>query len=116
MPSCKTTKPSNSERLSNMLHMMEQMRKMLKEIFEVLPPREEVVHDVPNLDLEDPRIIVDHLKLGNSSQKVFGTRDHGDKLNMDEAFSGPIDIESDIIVNVATNVKVKVITWSLNRL
>ncbi|KAK5802764.1 hypothetical protein PVK06_030384 [Gossypium arboreum] len=39
------------------------MRKMLKEITEVLTPREEVVHDVPNLDPKDPCIIINHPKL-----------------------------------------------------
>ncbi|KAH1082855.1 hypothetical protein J1N35_022616 [Gossypium stocksii] len=54
-----------------MLDMMEQMRKMCQKISRVLPPREEVMYDVSNLVLEDPCIIVDHLKLDNSSQQEF---------------------------------------------
>ncbi|KAK5772737.1 hypothetical protein PVK06_049031 [Gossypium arboreum] len=71
---------------------------MLQEISEALTPRKEVVHDVPNLDPDDPRIIVDHLKLDNNNQQEFGTRDHGDKLNMDEAVFDSIDIELDITI------------------
>ncbi|KAH1057045.1 hypothetical protein J1N35_035110 [Gossypium stocksii] len=54
MPSCETVESSNFERLSNMLDMMEQMRKMLQEISDALPPREEVMHDIPSLDPKDP--------------------------------------------------------------
>ncbi|KAK5826177.1 hypothetical protein PVK06_021092 [Gossypium arboreum] len=86
------------------------MRKMLQKISEALPLREEVMHDVPNLDPEDPCINVDHLKLENSSQKEFGTKYHRDKLNMAKAISNLIDIELDITVDVATNLKVEVTT------
>ncbi|KAK5792881.1 hypothetical protein PVK06_034007 [Gossypium arboreum] len=83
---------------------------MLQEISDTLPPREEVMHDVPNLDPQDPCFKVDHLELDNSSQQEFGTRDHGDKLYMDEAVFDPIDIELDITIDVANDVKVEVTT------
>ncbi|KAK5842578.1 hypothetical protein PVK06_004952 [Gossypium arboreum] len=108
--SCETTKPSNSEILSNMLGMMEQMRKMLQEIYEALPPKEEFVQDVPNLDLEDPYIIVDHPESNNSSQQELATDDHGDELNMSKVVSDLINVETNIKVDVAIDVKVEVTT------
>lgn len=51
-----------------MLDMMEQKRKMLQEISKAIPPKEEVVHDVTNLDLDDPCTIIDHPELENNSQ------------------------------------------------
>ncbi|KAK5836437.1 hypothetical protein PVK06_012225 [Gossypium arboreum] len=82
MPSCETTKMSNSKILSNTSNMMTQMRKMLQEISNMLPPREEVMHDVPKFNLQDSRIIVDHPKLNNSTQKDFGIKNHKDELNI----------------------------------
>ncbi|KAH1039639.1 hypothetical protein J1N35_041382 [Gossypium stocksii] len=77
MPSCKTIESSNFERLSNMLDMMEQIWTKLQEISKVLASREEVVHDVPNLDLGDPFFNINYLELDNSSQQEFGTEDPG---------------------------------------
>ncbi|KAH1047098.1 hypothetical protein J1N35_037882 [Gossypium stocksii] len=100
--------------------MITSVRTMSTQISEALPLWEYVVHDVPNLDPEDPRSIIDHLELDNSSQQEFGTEDHGDKLNMDEIVSNPIDVGLDIIIDVVANVKVEVTTnvelkWILNR-
>lgn len=75
-----------------------------------MPPREEVVHDVPNFDLEGPLgIIVDHPELDNSSQQEFETGDHGDELDMAEAASDPIDVAVDIDLTVATDTELKLI-------
>ncbi|KAK5839797.1 hypothetical protein PVK06_008637 [Gossypium arboreum] len=65
------------------------------------------MHDVPNLDPGNPCIIIDHPILDCRSQQKFGTEDHGDDLNMAEVVSNPIDIESEITIDVATNVKVE---------
>lgn len=62
IPSCESIEWSNSGILSNMADVMEQIRNMLQEISKALPPREEVMHDVPNLDLKDSRIIINHPK------------------------------------------------------
>ncbi|KAH1098280.1 hypothetical protein J1N35_015201 [Gossypium stocksii] len=91
MPSCKNIEPSNSKRLSNMLGMMEQMRKIIQEISEALPLKEEAVHDVSNFDLQEPCFIVDHCELDNNSQQEFRIGDHGDELNMTKAVSDPIE-------------------------
>ncbi|KAK5836354.1 hypothetical protein PVK06_012139 [Gossypium arboreum] len=77
MPSCKIIELSNSKRLSNMLDIMEQKWKTLQEISKALAPREEVVHDVPNLDPGDPCFNVDYIELDNSIQQEFGTEDPG---------------------------------------
>ncbi|KAH1097241.1 hypothetical protein J1N35_014162, partial [Gossypium stocksii] len=83
------------------------MREMLQEISNVLSSREEVVHDVPNLDPKDPCVIVDPPKLDSNSQQEFRIGDHVDGSNMVEAVSDLIGIESDIIVDVATDIKVE---------
>ncbi|KAH1091674.1 hypothetical protein J1N35_018931, partial [Gossypium stocksii] len=41
----------------------------------------------------------------NNIQQEFGTIDHVDKLNMDDVVSDLIDVESDIKVEVTTNIK-----------
>ncbi|KAK5842681.1 hypothetical protein PVK06_005064 [Gossypium arboreum] len=61
-------------------------------------------------DPEDPRIIVDHLELDNNNRQEFGIEDHGDESNRTEVVSDPTDIELDIIVDVATDIKVEVTT------
>ncbi|KAH1106723.1 hypothetical protein J1N35_010491 [Gossypium stocksii] len=87
----------------------------LSNIFDALPPTEEVVNDVSNLDPEDPSFIVDHPELDNNSQQEFGTGYHGDELNMAEVVSDPVDIETTIKVDAATDVRIEVtIAWSLN--
>lgn len=68
VPLWETSNSSNSKILSNMLDMMEQKRKMLQEISKAIPPKEEVMHDVTNLDLDDPCTIIDHPELENNSQ------------------------------------------------
>ncbi|KAK5770404.1 hypothetical protein PVK06_046554 [Gossypium arboreum] len=83
------------------------MRKMLKEISKAVPSREEVEHDVPNLDSEDPCFIVDHLEFDNSSQQEFEIGYNGDELNMAEAVSNLIDVEITITVKLTTNMELK---------
>ncbi|KAK5775325.1 hypothetical protein PVK06_043202 [Gossypium arboreum] len=65
------------------------------------------MHDVPHLDPEDPHIIVNHPGLDNSSQQEFAIGDHGDELNIVKAVSDPIHEETDIIVDVTTNMEFK---------
>ncbi|KAH1031017.1 hypothetical protein J1N35_043191 [Gossypium stocksii] len=65
------------------------------------------MHDVPNLDPEDPCFIVNHPKLDNSSQQEFEIRDHEDELNMVKAISDLVDIETTITVEVTTNMELK---------
>ncbi|KAH1121829.1 hypothetical protein J1N35_004989 [Gossypium stocksii] len=86
------------------------MREMLQEIPEALPPREKAVHGVPNLDLKDPYIIINHPELDNSNQQEFRTEDHRDELNMTEAVSNLIEVKSDIAVDIVANIKVEVTT------
>ncbi|KAH1114504.1 hypothetical protein J1N35_007882 [Gossypium stocksii] len=76
----------------------------------MLPLREEVVHDVPNLDPKDPCIITDQLELKNNNQQEFGTEDHGDELNMVKEVPDPIDVEPEITVDAVADVKVEVTT------
>ncbi|KAH1130018.1 hypothetical protein J1N35_001396 [Gossypium stocksii] len=90
--------------------MIKQMRKMLQEISEALPSGEEVVHDVPNLDPDDLCFNVDYLQLDNNSQQEFGTGAPRDELNMTKVVPDPIDVESDITINVVADVKVEVPT------
>ncbi|KAK5775735.1 hypothetical protein PVK06_043673 [Gossypium arboreum] len=68
------------------------------------------MHDVPNLDLEKPCFIIDPPELDNNSQQKFGIEDNGDELNMTKVVSDPTDIESNITVDVAIDVKVEVTT------
>ncbi|KAK5819075.1 hypothetical protein PVK06_024032 [Gossypium arboreum] len=110
IPSCETVEPSNFERLSNILDKMEQMRKMLQEISELLSPREEAVYDVPNLYLEEICFNVDYLQLDDNSQQEFGTRDPRDELNMTKPVPDLIDVESGITTDVVADVKVEVTT------
>ncbi|KAH1097043.1 hypothetical protein J1N35_013964 [Gossypium stocksii] len=63
------------------------------------------MHDDPNLEPEDPCIIVYHPILDCRIQQEVGTEDHRDDLNMVEAVSNPIEL--DITIDVATNVKVE---------
>ncbi|KAH1031540.1 hypothetical protein J1N35_043714 [Gossypium stocksii] len=106
MPSCEITNSSNSKLLSN---MSEISQIFLRAFSSFVPPREEVVHDVPNFDLEDPRIIIDHPELDNNSQQEFETGDHGDELNMAEAAFDPIEVVVDMDLIVVTNTELKLI-------
>ncbi|XP_016679302.1 uncharacterized protein [Gossypium hirsutum] len=107
MPARKTTKSSKSELLSDMENMMAQMRTMLHQISEALAPREEVVYDVPNFNPEDHDIVINHLYLDDRSQQKFGTRDHGEELNMAEVVSDPIGVATNIGLTVATDTKLQ---------
>ncbi|KAK5840115.1 hypothetical protein PVK06_008991 [Gossypium arboreum] len=60
LPSCETTKTTNSKELVNMSDIMAQMIKMMQEICKVLPPRKEDMFDVHNSDHENLDIIDDH--------------------------------------------------------
>ncbi|KAK5825655.1 hypothetical protein PVK06_020513 [Gossypium arboreum] len=65
------------------------------------------MHDVPNLDPDDPCIFIDHSELNSSSQQEFGSIDHRDELNMAEEDSDPIYVESNITVGLTTNIELK---------
>ncbi|KAK5845504.1 hypothetical protein PVK06_001695 [Gossypium arboreum] len=65
------------------------------------------MHDVPNLDREDPCITIDHPEVENNIQQEFGIGDHGEELNMADAVSDPIDVAIDIDLIVTTNIELQ---------
>ncbi|KAH1091634.1 hypothetical protein J1N35_018891 [Gossypium stocksii] len=82
--------------------MMKQMMKMLKQISEVFPLLEEVMHDVSNPNHVDHGIIIDHPEFNDNSQQEFRIEDKKE-LNMIEEVSDPIDL----FLNVTVDVEVK---------
>ncbi|MBA0772189.1 hypothetical protein Gotri_007606 [Gossypium trilobum] len=79
-------------------------------ISEALPPREEVVHDVLNYDHDGNCITNNLLGLDDGNQQEFGIRDCADKLSIPEGVPDPINVETNITIDVAANVKVEVTT------
>ncbi|KAA3487291.1 integrase [Gossypium australe] len=100
MPSCETSRTENSEVLSSMLAMMAQMIKMMQEIFEALPPRQEDMSDVHNSDHKNPCTIDNHDEIYGEIQSELVTKDHVDELDIIETISDPIDMAVEVTVNL----------------
>ncbi|KAK5802169.1 hypothetical protein PVK06_029752 [Gossypium arboreum] len=96
--------------LSRMLDKMTQMMTMLQEISEALPPQEEVVHDVLNSVHDDHYITNNRPNLDDGNQQEFRIRDCVDELNILEGVPNPISVETNIIVDATTDVKVEITT------
>ncbi|KAK5770957.1 hypothetical protein PVK06_047121 [Gossypium arboreum] len=100
MPSCKTTRTTNSEVLSNMLDMMAQMIKIMQEISEALPSRKEDMSEACNLDQKNPCIIDDHDENYGEIQPELVTEELEEELDIVEMVSDPTDIVTYITVKV----------------
>ncbi|MBA0777924.1 hypothetical protein Gotri_005872, partial [Gossypium trilobum] len=79
-------------------------------ISEALPPREEVVHDVLNSDHDDHCLTNNCPDLDDGNQQEFGIRDCVDELNILEGVPDPINVETNITIDVVADVKVEVTT------
>lgn len=94
------------------MNQMSCMIEMLRQISEALPPLEEVVHDVPNFDVENHCIVIDHLDLNGENQQEFGIRDE-EELKIAEQVSNLVDLAADVTIDVevelTTDLKLKLI-------
>ncbi|KAK5775972.1 hypothetical protein PVK06_043929 [Gossypium arboreum] len=73
-----------------------------------LPPLKEVIHDVPDPNHQDYQVNEHHHDLNDEIQEEFGIWDCVDELNIPEGVPDPINIKTDIIVNIAIDIKVEV--------
>ncbi|KAH1121988.1 hypothetical protein J1N35_005148 [Gossypium stocksii] len=100
MPSCETTKMTNSKVLSNMSDMMVQIIKMMQEIFEELSSKKGDMFGTHNLDQENPCIIDDHNENYCEIQPEFVTKDYVKEFNIGQVVFDPTDIATDITIKV----------------
>ncbi|KAH1057096.1 hypothetical protein J1N35_035161 [Gossypium stocksii] len=71
-----------------------------------LLPWKEVAYNVLNFDHDDHCILDNHLDLDDGNQQEFGIGDRDDELKITQDVPDPVDIESNIILDVVADVKV----------